>query len=125
MNRRAAVKVLAGGLPPAALAAKATKFEPTFESLKQYRCPDWFRDAKFGIWAHWGPQCVPEVGDWYARKLYIEDGPQYKYHVEHYEHPSKVGNKDIVAQWKAENFDPESLIRRYKKAGAKYFVSMG
>src|SRR3989442_215059 len=74
MHRRDAVKALAGAIPAAALAAKAAKFEPTFESLKQYRCPEWVRDAKFGIWAHWGPQCVPEVGDWDGRKLYIQDG---------------------------------------------------
>ncbi|MEL6311362.1 MAG: alpha-L-fucosidase, partial [Pseudomonadota bacterium] len=43
------------------------RFEPTWDSLKQYTCPDWFRDAKFGVWAHWGPQCVPMAGDWYAR----------------------------------------------------------
>ena len=47
-------------------------FLPFWESLKSYRCPDWFRDAKFGIWAHWDPQCVPEQGDWYARNMYIQ-----------------------------------------------------
>jgi len=51
------------------------KFAPTWESLKQYQVPQWFRDAKFGIWAHWGPQCQPEQGDWYARHLYLENGP--------------------------------------------------
>ena len=49
------------------------KFLPTDESLKQYEFPEWFRDAKFGIWSHWGPQAVPRQGDWYARKLYIAD----------------------------------------------------
>ena len=44
-------------------------FKPSWESLKQYRCPDWFRDAKFGIWAHWGPQSVPRHGDWYAQHV--------------------------------------------------------
>jgi alpha-L-fucosidase len=48
------------------------KFEPTWDSLQQYETPDWYRAAKFGIWAHWGPQCQPEYGDWYARKMYIE-----------------------------------------------------
>ncbi len=47
-------------------------FEPTFQSLRQYTAPDWFRDAKFGIWSHWGPQSVPMFGDWYARNIYIE-----------------------------------------------------
>ena len=52
-------------------------FEPTWESLRKYACPDWFRDAKLGIWAHWGPQCVPMFGDWYARRMYIEGEDQY------------------------------------------------
>ena len=48
-------------------------FKPAMDSLTKYSCPDWFRDAKFGIWAHWGPQSVPMEGDWYARKMYIAD----------------------------------------------------
>ena len=56
-------------------------FLPYWESLKSYRCPEWFRDAKFGIWAHWSPQCVPEQGDWYARNMYIQGSAQYEYHV--------------------------------------------
>src|SRR5271165_5541535 len=98
-------------------------FKPTWESLKQYKCPDWFRDAKFGIWAHWGPQSVPEEGDWYARNMYVQGSPQNKYHVEHYGHPSKFGYKDILPHWKAEKWDPDRLMALYKKAGARYFVS--
>ena len=98
-------------------------FEATFESLKQHTCPDWFRDAKFGIWSHWGPQCVPMFGDWYARNMYIQDTPQYLYHCRHYGHPSKFGYKDICALWKAENFDPDALMERYYKAGARFFVA--
>lgn len=100
-------------------------FEPTFESLKQYSAPEWFRDAKFGIWSHWGPQSVPMFGDWYARNMYIEGTPQYEYHVRHYGHPSKFGYKDICALWKAEKFDPEGLMAKYYKAGARYFISQG
>jgi alpha-L-fucosidase len=97
-------------------------FEPSFESLRQYQCPDWFRDAKFGIWSHWGPQSVPMFGDWYARNMYIQGSPQYLYHIRHYGHPSKFGYKDICKLWKAEKFDPEGLMALYVKAGAKYFV---
>ena len=97
-------------------------FEPTFESLRQYQCPEWFRDAKFGIWSHWGPQSVPMYGDWYARNIYIQGSPQYLYHMRHYGHPSKFGYKDICALWKAEKFDPEALMALYVKAGARYFV---
>ena len=99
-------------------------FTPEWESLQNYRCPDWFRQAKLGIWAVWGPEAVPEVGDWYARNMYIEGSPQYKYHLEHYGHPSNFGYKDIVPLWKAERWDPERLIGLYKKAGARYFISI-
>lgn len=100
-------------------------YKPTDESLMQYQYPEWFRDAKFGIWAHWGPQAVPRQGDWYARRMYQEKDPAYKYHVEHYGHPSVFGYKDIIPLWKAEKWDPDKLMALYKKAGAKYFVSMG
>ena len=97
-------------------------FRPTFDSLYKFECPDWFRDAKFGVWSHWGPQSVPMYGDWYARNMYIEGSPQNIYHVRRHGHPSKVGYKDICALWKAENFDPDALMDLYVKAGAKYFV---
>jgi alpha-L-fucosidase len=101
------------------------KFQPTWESLAQnYHCPDWFRDAKFGIWAHWSAQCVPEVGDWYARQMYIQGHAQYNYHVAHYGHPSKFGFMEIDNLWKAENWDPEKLMDLYQRAGAKYFVAL-
>lgn len=100
-------------------------FEATFESLYQYSAPEWFRDAKFGIWSHWGPQSVPMFGDWYARNMYIEGTPQYEYHLRHYGHPSKFGYKDLCQLWKAEKFDPESLMARFYKAGARYFMSQG
>lgn len=105
-------------------------FNSTAESLATYKCPVWFRDAKFGIWAHWGPQSVPMAGDWYARYMYSQDDPrdkrgQYKDHIARYGHPSVNGWKDIIPLWKAEKFDPDRLMALYKNAGAKYFVSMG
>ena len=100
----------------------AKKFEASFESLREYQCPDWFRDAKFGIWSHWGPQSVPMYGDWYARNMYVQGSEQYLYHIRHYGHPSKFGYKDICALWKAEKFDPDALMDLYVKAGARYFV---
>lgn len=100
-------------------------FQPTPESLKTYQAPDWFRDAKFGIWSHWGPQAVPRVGDWYARNLYIPGHFHNTHHVKTYGQPSKFGYKDIIPLWKAEKFDPEGLMDLYAAAGAKYFVSMG
>ena len=100
-------------------------FQGTMDSLKQYRCPEWFRDAKFGIWAHWGPQSVPMDGDWYARGIYEQGSGHNKYHLEHYGHPTEFGYKDIIPLWKAEKWDPNRLMALYAKAGAKYFVSMG
>jgi alpha-L-fucosidase len=100
------------------------KFQPTWESLKQYETPEWYRNAKFGIWAHWGPQCQPGQGDWYARFMYNEGSTQYKWHVEHYGHPSKAGFKEVIHSWKADNWDPERLVALYKRAGAQYFFAM-
>ena len=97
-------------------------FEASFDSLRTYQCPDWFRNAKFGIWSHWGPQSVPMYGDWYARHMYVQGSDQYRYHVRHYGHPSTFGYKDICALWKAERFDPQALMSLYVKAGARYFV---
>jgi alpha-L-fucosidase len=114
----AAESNLALGIAPGA-------FAPTMESLTNYHCPDWFRDAKFGMWAHWGPQAVPMDGDWYARQMYQQGHAQYKDHLEHYGHPSTNGYKDIIPLWKAEKWDPDRLMALYKRAGAKYFVSMG
>ncbi len=99
-------------------------FMPNWNSLQQYAVPDWFRDAKFGIWAHWGPQCQPEYGDWYARSMYIEGSSVYKYHLNKYGHPSKFGFKDVINEWKAEAWNPEQLLELYKRAGAKYFVAL-
>ena len=108
---------------PAKIEIADGPFKPTFESLKQYKCPEWFRDAKLGIWAHWGPQAVPMNGDWYARAMYEQGSDHYNYHVAHYGHPSKFGYKDLVQLWKAENWDPDQLVGLYKKAGARYFVA--
>ena len=99
-------------------------YKPTWDSLSQYEAPEWYQDAKFGIWAHWSPQCVPEDGDWYARNMYTETQSQYKFHVQHYGHPSRFGYKDLCAQWTLLNWDPDELIARYKKAGAKIFIAL-
>jgi alpha-L-fucosidase len=134
ISRREALQLVAAGISAAPFlggqsstvpAIAPGPFRGTRDSLGKYRTPDWFRDAKFGIWAHWGPQSAAEYGDWYARNMYIEGHKQYRYHVQRYGHPSRFGFKDIIPTWKAENFDPEHLMSLYQKAGAKYFVSMG
>ncbi|RAW02581.1 alpha-L-fucosidase [Pseudochryseolinea flava] len=102
----------------------AGKFEPTWQSLAQYEVPEWFRNAKFGIWAHWGPQCQPGQGDWYARFMYKEGSSQYTWHLKNYGHPSKAGFKEVINSWKADRWDPEKLVALYKRAGAQYFFAM-
>ena len=102
------------------------EFEPTWESLRTYEVPEWFRDAKFGIWAHWGPQCVEGSGDWMARELYMEGSWKYQYHRDKYGHPSEFGFKDILPLFKAENWNPEQLVKFYaEECGAQYFFALG
>jgi alpha-L-fucosidase len=101
------------------------EFQNTRASLKSYLIPDWFADAKFGIWSHWGPQSAVGDGDWYARNMYIEGRPQYDYHIKRFGPQSKVGYKDTIPLFTADRWDPDHLIDLYVKAGAKYFFSMG
>ena len=129
LSRRALIQLLAGSasavalprvsgqertLPPApapiaappGFGAAPGPFQPTWESLSSYRVPDWYRDAKFGIWAHWGPQCQPEMGDWYAQRMYQEKNAAYRFLVEKYGHPSKFGFLDVIHEWKADKWEP-------------------
>jgi alpha-L-fucosidase len=99
-------------------------YEPTWESLLQYECPEWYRDAKFGIWNHWSPQCVPEDGDVYAHNMYVQGSGQNKFHLAHYGHPSLFGYKDISAQWTLLNWDPSELMDLYVRAGARIFLAL-
>jgi alpha-L-fucosidase len=107
-------------LPPIA----GGPFKPDWNSLTNYQTPEWYRDAKFGIWAHWGPQCQPEHGDWYARSMYEEGSGDYKSHLAEYGHPSTNGFKDVIHAWKAEHFDPDKLLKFYKDNGAKIFMAL-
>jgi alpha-L-fucosidase len=100
-------------------------FAATRESLASYVLPEWFGDAKFGIWSHWGPQSAVGDGDWYARRMYIEGEAQYDYHRKRFGPQSKVGYKDLIPLFTADRWDPEHLMDLYAKAGAKYFFSMG
>lgn len=107
----------------------AGPFAPSWDSLRGYAVPEWFRDAKFGIWAHWGPQCEPGMGDWYARHLYLEHGPVWgpnvtAFHRETYGHPSQFGFKDVIHRWKAERWNPDKLVALYQRAGAQYFFAL-
>ena len=99
-------------------------FKPSWESLKQYKCPEWFRDAKLGFWGILSPQAVAAADGWYGRTMYIEGGEPYQFHLKHFGHPSQFGYKDLIPLWKADRFDPDRLMELYKKAGGKYFVAL-
>ena len=100
-------------------------YQANWESLSGWECPEWFKDAKFGIWAHWGPQCQAEDGDWYARFMYYEGSGQYDWHVSHFGNPAVFGLKDLCNDWKAQKWDPEKLVNLYKSVGARYFMALG
>jgi len=102
--------------------ATPKRFQPTVPSLLDHECPEWFRDAKFGIYLHWGVYSVAERAEWYARNMYVEGSADYVHHLETYGHPSRFGYKDFIPLWKAENWDPDRLVGLFKQAGARYFT---
>src|ERR1700756_5671336 len=98
-------------------------FRADWESLQHYEAPEWYKDAKFGIFIHWGVYSVPAFGsEWYPRNMYIIGSPEYKHHIETYGPQSKFGYKDFIPMFKAEKFDPHAWVALFKKAGAKYVV---
>lgn len=103
------------------------KFEPTWESIdKNYgEAPSWWRDAKFGIFIHWGPQAFGMSGDWYARNIYREETDAYKNHLVNFGHPSEVGYKDVLHKWNPTDWDPAKLVQAYYDAGFRYALIVG
>jgi len=98
-------------------------FQPNWPSLNHYTVPDWYRDAKFGIFIHWGVYSVPAYGnEWYPREMYKEGTDIYKHHIATYGTQDKFGYKDFIPMFKAEKFDPDQWAELFKKAGAKYVV---
>ena len=102
-------------------------FEPTWESIeKNYPGePAWLREAKFGIWVHFGPQAAGESGDWYARKIYTEGTSAYKNHLKKYGHPSESGYKEVLRDWNPSKLDPAALTKIYQAAGARFLMIQG
>jgi alpha-L-fucosidase len=102
-------------------------FEPTWESIeKNYPGePAWLREAKFGIWVHFGPQSAGESGDWYARNLYKPGHLAYNNHLKRFGHPSEVGYKDVLHSWNPTKLNPEALTRIYQDAGARFLLIQG
>ncbi|MBZ5856001.1 alpha-L-fucosidase [Flavihumibacter profundi] len=98
-------------------------YQPNWESMKSYQIPDWFRDAKFGIFIHWGVYSVPSFGsEWYPRNMYDQGTDEFKHHVEKFGPQKKFGYKDFITDFKAEKFDATKWVELFKKAGAKYIV---
>ena len=98
-------------------------YEPTWESLEKYTIPQWYKDAKFGIFIHWGVYSVPAfANEWYPRNMYLKDSGVYKYHLETYGPQKEFGYKDFIPQFNAERWDPYHWAELFKKAGAKYVV---
>ncbi len=98
-------------------------FRPDWDSLQRYEVPEWYKDAKFGIFIHWGVYSVPAFGnEWYPRNMYIEGSAEYKHHLATYGPDDKFGYKDFIPMFKAEHFDAAAWAQLFKKAGAKYVV---
>src|SRR5215469_6696153 len=98
-------------------------FRADWESLRNYKVPDWYKDAKFGIFIHWGVYSVPAFGsEWYPRQMYQQGSEEYKHHLAVYGPQDKFGYKDFIAKFTAEKFDPSGWAKLFKEAGAKYVV---
>jgi alpha-L-fucosidase len=99
------------------------RFQANWESLKKYQTPDWFRDAKFGIFIHWGVYSVPAFGsEWYPRNMYLEGSDEFKHQTATYGPVDKSGYKDFIPLFKGEHFDADAWAMLFKKSGARYVV---
>lgn len=98
-------------------------FEATWDSLNTYMVPEWYQDAKFGIFLHWGVYSVPAFGnEWYPRNMYLQGQPEYEHHLKTYGPQSQFGYKDFIPSFKAENYHPDAWAALFEEAGAKYIV---
>jgi alpha-L-fucosidase len=103
--------------------ARRGPFQPDWDSLANFHAPQWYQDAKFGIFIHWGAYSVPAFGDeWYPRKMYVSNSAAFKHHVATYGPQSQFGYKDLILRFKAEHFDARAWAKLFKQAGAKYIV---
>lgn len=102
---------------------KKGPYDAAWESLTRYEVPKWYRNAKFGIFIHWGVYSVPAYdNEWYPRNMYIEGSKAYQHHVETYGSHKEFGYKDFIPMFKAEKFDAEKWAELFKEAGARYVV---
>jgi len=107
-------------------AATKGPFRADWSSLENFRTPDWYRDAKFGIFIHWGVYSVPAYGnEWYSRNMYVPDNDAFKHHVATYGPQSQFGYKDFIPKFTAEKFDANAWVDLFTRAGARYVVPVG
>jgi alpha-L-fucosidase len=98
-------------------------FKPEWSSLETQKVPDWYLDAKFGIFIHWGVSSVPAFGsEWYPRQMYVKDTAEFKHHRKTYGSQAKFGYKDFIPKFTAEKFDPRRWAELFRDAGAMYVV---
>src|SRR5581483_6949448 len=98
-------------------------FKASWDSLKQYTVPDWYQDAKFGIFIHWGLYAVPAFGnEWYPRNMYLQGSPEFEHHVATYGPQTRFGYKDFIPMFRAEQFDASAWADLFLRAGARFVV---
>ena len=99
------------------------KYKDTWASLSQYKPPEWYQNAKFGIFIHWGVYSVPAFSnEWYSRTMYIQGTPEYEHHLKTYGPHKTFGYKDFIPMFKAEKYDPAAWALLFHQAGARYVV---
>ena len=98
-------------------------YRADWETLRKFEMPQWYEDAKFGIFIHWGVFAVPgAMNEWYPRNMYQKSDPAFQEHLKRYGTQDKFGYKDLVPQFKAEKWDPADWARLFKAAGARYVI---
>src|SRR5579872_756825 len=101
----------------------AGPFQANWQSLEGYQVPDWYRDAKFGIFIHWGAYSVPAFeSEWYPRNMYLKKEATFKHHVATFGPQNQFGYKDFIPRFTAEHFDARHWAEVFRKSGAKYVV---
>lgn len=94
-----------------------------WDSLGHWQVPQWYMDAKFGIFIHWGVYSVPAFNnEWYPRNMYIQGSPEFEHHVNTYGAHRDFGYKDFVPMFKAEKYDPQAWAALFRQAGARFVV---
>src|SRR5512137_2261958 len=99
------------------------KFEANWESLKRHEIPEWYLDAKFGVFIHWGVYSVPAFGnEWYPRQMYLKGTREFEHHLATYGPHTKFGYKDFIPRFTAEKFDAAHWAGLFRRAGARFVV---